>query len=124
MKDLAGPASLLRKGRLIYVAESKKGRIIEININNGKQSVYASGLKQPEGMDFLPDGRIAVAEVGEKRIVAVSRGGEKEVLASSLPIGIEAPEEIPVKTYAPTGVAVEKMERSISAPTCTPRFIK
>jgi hypothetical protein len=56
------------------------------------------------------DGRLAVAEVGNRRIVALdpeNPGAEPEILAADLPLGLP-PFMGPPKTFLPTGVIVGK----------------
>ncbi len=86
---LQGPAALARAGSSVYVTEAVAGQVSKIELPGGERSVVVSGLKQPEGIDLLPDGRLVVAEVGERRIVAIDpASGELEVLASGLALGI------------------------------------
>jgi len=68
--------------------------------------VIASGLKMPEGIALAPDGRLIVAEVGAKRIVAIDPStGTITEIAGNLPIGLAgAPGGLP--TNIPTGVGV------------------
>jgi hypothetical protein len=59
---------------------------------------------------MLDDGRLVVAEVGAKRIIALNPDDatdELEVLASNLPLGLP-PFMGPPKTFLPTGVIVGK----------------
>jgi hypothetical protein len=66
--------------------------------------VLREGLRQPEGLALLRDGRIAVAEVGAKRLIAIGADGTgEEVIAADLPIGLP-PFMGPPKTFLPTGV--------------------
>jgi hypothetical protein len=58
----------------------------------------------------MHDGRLVLAEVGAKRIIALNPDDETdelEVLASDLPIGLP-PFMGPPKTFLPTGVIVGK----------------
>ena len=68
--------------------------------------MIASGLKMPEGIALAPDGRLIVAEVGAKRIVAIDPStGTITEIAGNLPIGLAgAPGGLP--TNIPTGVGV------------------
>ena len=66
----------------------------------------ADGLAGPEGIDVGPDGRLYVAEVGQKRVVAIDpASGAKTVIASNLDIGLESFAGGP-PALVPTGVAV------------------
>ncbi len=106
MTSLRGPVSLALspKGRRLYIAEEQKGRVLEIDLRNNRRAVIADNLSQPEGMAILPDGRIAVAEVGKKRIVLLERGQDPRILARALPIGFDGPPGT-APTYLMTGVA-------------------
>jgi len=93
---------------MLYVSENLGGQISRINPDTGERIVVAHDLSAPEGFDIMPDGRLAVAEVGAKRIVAIDlESGESEVIGENLPIGFEAPEDTP-SLFIPTGVAVAK----------------
>jgi len=73
---------------------------------NGAKNVVASGLKAPEGIDVAPDGRLIVAEVGLRRIVAIDpKDGAITPLAGNLAIGLQGFQGGP-PAYVPTGVAV------------------
>jgi streptogramin lyase len=99
MLKLAGDGAL-------YVSENAGGRISRVNVETGERSVVADNLSAPEGFDIGSDGRFVVAEVGAKRIVAIDiESGEREIIKENLPIGFEAPENVP-PLYIPTGVAV------------------
>ena len=53
--------------------------------------MVADGLAGPEGIDVGPDGKLYVAEVGQKRVVAIDPAtGAKTVIASNLDIGLRA----------------------------------
>jgi len=68
--------------------------------------VVADNLAGPEGIDLGPDGRLYVAEVGQKRVVAIDPAtGAKTVIASNLDIGL-APFPGGPPALVPTGVAV------------------
>jgi DNA-binding beta-propeller fold protein YncE len=68
--------------------------------------VVAKELKAPEGIALAPDGRLIVAEVGARRVVAIDpQTGTVTELAGNLPIGLAAtPGGLP--TNIPTGVGV------------------
>ncbi len=59
-----------------------------------------------EGIAQLDDGRLVIAEVGARRIVAITTDtDELEVIADNLPLGLP-PFMGPPKTFLPTGVLV------------------
>jgi streptogramin lyase len=60
----------------------------------------------PEGIALAPDGKLVVAEVGAKRLIAIDpQDGKATEIAGNLPIGLPAaPGGLP--TNIPTGVGV------------------
>ena len=104
---LDGPVGLAPAGAdAVYVSERGEGVVSRIDLASGSRTVVVAGLHQPEGIDVFPDGRIAVAEAGAKRVLAVDPdNGRSTVLASRLPLGLELPEALP-PVGMPTGVAV------------------
>jgi sugar lactone lactonase YvrE len=106
--DLRGPVGMVRvtpAGEAVYVTEAELGALARYDVANGLRTQIAAGLEGPEGLDVLPDGRVAVAEVGKRRLVAIDpASGEVAVLAEDLPIGLPAPEGTP-PAFVPTGVA-------------------
>ena len=94
----------------------------QINVATGARQVVADGLAGPEGIDVGPDGRLFVAEVGQKRVVAIDPAtGAKTVIASNLDIGLPPYPGGP-PGLVPTGVAVgASRARSMSAPTSATR---
>lgn len=78
----------------------------EINVATGARRVVADGLAGPEGIAVGPDGRLFVAEVGQKRVVAIDPAtGAKTVIASNLDIGLPPYPGGP-PGLVPTGVTV------------------
>jgi sugar lactone lactonase YvrE len=87
------------------VSEFRAGVLSRLELATGARKVVAEGLAGPEGIDVFPDGRIAVAEVGARRIVAIDpTHGQVTVLAEGLPIGLDLPDSLP-PVGLPTGVA-------------------
>jgi hypothetical protein len=73
-----------------YVTEYLGGRVTEFRLDRFETRVVAKGLQRPEGLALLGDGRIAVAETGRRRLVAVEPAkGRIEVMADNLPIGLD-----------------------------------
>jgi glucose/arabinose dehydrogenase len=74
-----------------YVTESRAGRVSEFRLDRYEVTVVADGLDRPEGIALLADGRLAVAEVGLRRLVAVDpESGDVTLLADNLPISTPA----------------------------------
>ena len=105
--DLAGPVGLAwanDEQDAVYVAESLTGSITRIEMD-GQRTQIISGLKQPEGITRMNDGRIAVVEVGEQQLLAVDpANGALEVLVTGLPVGHSAA-NAPGPVHLPSGVA-------------------
>lgn len=105
--DLAGPVGLAwanDEQNAVYVAESLTGSITRIEMD-GQRTQIVSGLKQPEGITRMNDGRIAVVEVGQQQLLAVDpANGALEVLATGLPVG-HAAANAPGPVHLPSGVA-------------------
>jgi len=104
--DLAGPAGLAWAGaNSVYVSEALGGTVSEIDLTNGMRTVIAAGLDQPEGLARMFDGRIAVVEVGQQRLIAIDPvSGAINILANDISVGEPAANpDFPV--YLPSGVA-------------------
>lgn len=108
-KELNAPVAMASAGPgAVYVTELATGAVVRINLANGAKNVIASGLKAPEGIDVAPDGRLIVAEVGLRRVVAIDpKDGKITPLAGNLAIGIASFQGGP-PAYVPTGIAVGK----------------
>jgi thiol-disulfide isomerase/thioredoxin len=73
----------------LLVCDSVAGEVVAVSLADGERLVLASGLRSPWDVLVLPDGRIAIAEAGLHRIVAIpADGGEPEVLAGSRAEGL------------------------------------
>ncbi|HEX4504576.1 MAG TPA: hypothetical protein VH722_02505 [Alphaproteobacteria bacterium] len=69
-------------------------------------SVVVEGLASPEGLAFLDDKTLLVAEVGKQRLTAIDlETGARRTIAENLPIGQGAPPGWP-GAFVPTGLAV------------------
>jgi streptogramin lyase len=89
----------------VYVTEAFAGQVSLIE-TNGERTIIAKDLKMPEGIALAPDGRLIVAEVGAKRIVAIDpKSSAVSEIAGNLPIGLAAPPG-GLPTHTPTGVGV------------------
>ncbi len=106
-RDLAGPVGLAwSDAGALYVTEYRAGRVLRLQLAEGTEQVIADGLDAPEGIDLFPDGRLAIAEVGKQRILAIDpTSGALAVLRDQLPLGLRVPEALP-EVGIPTGVAV------------------
>ncbi len=60
------------------------GEVVAVALPGGERRVVASGLRSPRDCVSLADGRIAIAEAGAHRIVAVAReGGAVDAIAGT-----------------------------------------
>ena len=103
---LEGPVGMVAASNsAVYVTEAFSGQVSKVE-TNGYKTVIVSGLKMPEGIALMPDGKIVVAEVGARRIVQIDpQNGNLTEIAGNLPIGLAAtPGGLP--TNIPTGVGV------------------
>ena len=103
---LEGPVGMVAASNsAVYVTEAFSGQVSKVE-TNGYKTVIVSGLKMPEGIALMPDGKIVVAEVGARRIVQIDpQNGSLTEIAGNLPIGLAAtPGGLP--TNIPTGVGV------------------
>jgi thiol-disulfide isomerase/thioredoxin len=73
----------------LLVCDTVAGELVAVSFAGGERSVLASDLRSPWDALVLPDGRIAVAEAGLHRIIAVPQsGGPVELLAGSRAEGL------------------------------------
>jgi DNA-binding beta-propeller fold protein YncE len=83
------PQGVRFDGDRILVCDTVAGEVVAVDLGGGERHVLASGLHSPWDVLVVPDGRIAVAEAGVHRIVAVpAQGGAVEVLAGSRAEGL------------------------------------
>jgi sugar lactone lactonase YvrE len=103
---LDGPVGLAWAGHeAVYLTEARGGRLKRINLADGREVTIAGELAQPEGIAVLTDGRVAVVEVGRRRLIAVDPATSAiDVLATDLPVG-EPAAQLPAPVHAPSGVA-------------------
>jgi sugar lactone lactonase YvrE len=85
------------------------GDVSRIDLATNTRTIVARKLKRPEGIALAADGRLIVAEVGTKRVVAIDPSGKAkmEVLADGLSIGLNVGNKVPAP-FLPTGVTVTK----------------
>jgi len=83
------PQGVRFDGERLLVCDTVAGELVAVSLPDGEHRVLASDLRSPWDVLVLRDGRIAVAEAGLHRIVAVgSGGGPAEVLAGSRAEGL------------------------------------
>jgi sugar lactone lactonase YvrE len=105
---LQGPVGLARDGQSLIVSEATAGIVARIDMATGEKQILAKDLSQPEGLALLPSGKIAVAEVGRKRLIVIDPvTGSRVVVGDKLPIG-QMFTRSPAPVYLPTGVAADE----------------
>jgi thiol-disulfide isomerase/thioredoxin len=73
----------------LLVCDTVPGELVAVSLPGGERRVLAAGLRSPWDALVLLDRRIAVAEAGLHRIVAIpANGGEAEVVAGSRAEGL------------------------------------
>ncbi len=89
-EGLAGPFGIaVADATRGYVTEAEGGRVTEFRLDRFEKRAVATGLAWPEGIALMADGRLAVVEVGLRRLVAIEPdSGRIEVMADNLPVGI------------------------------------
>jgi sugar lactone lactonase YvrE len=101
------PVAFALDGKGAAYVTSSDGKVTKVDLASGAKTEIASGLAAPEGIDVAPDGRLVVAEVGGKRLVAIDpASGASTTLAEGLPIGLAAPAG-QAPAFLTTGVAVD-----------------
>ncbi|HVC40951.1 MAG TPA: thioredoxin-like domain-containing protein [Candidatus Saccharimonadales bacterium] len=90
----------------LLVCDTVSGELVAVSLEDGGHKVLASGLRSPWDALVLADGRIAVAEAGLHRIVAVAgEGGPVAVLAGSRAEGLRDGPALDAHLAQPSGLA-------------------
>lgn len=104
-QGLEGAGPMVRVGDAVYVSETAAGKISRISLIDRSRTVIADNLRSPEGIDVLPDGRLAVAEAGDRRLLIIEPETDaKTIVADNLMIGV--PEVAGLPGWIPSGVTV------------------
>lgn len=105
-KGLAAPVYLARAGNnAVFVTEAIPGTVARININTKEKKIIASGLKMPEGICVLPDGKLIVVETGTKQLSQIDpTTGTIKPIVINLAVGLPDIPGFPHSLL--TGVAV------------------
>ncbi len=109
-QGLGGPIAMVGADEdSVYVSETTSGVISQISLSDGRRTVAWEGLNQPEGIALDAKGRLIIAEVGARRIIAIDLDAQSvEVVAANLPLGLGGWATMP-RPFLPTGVAVDKL---------------
>lgn len=105
-EGLQGPVQMIlgADGQL-YLTEAA-GSLTRVNPDDGTVTRVANDLAMPEGLAQMANGDIVIAETAAQRLTVIDlKGGEREVIAKDLPIGLPAGPGMP-PSGIPTGVAV------------------
>ena len=90
----------------LLVCDTVAGELVAVALTDSERRVLASGLRSPWDALVLAGGRIAVAEAGLHRIVAVTgEGGPIEVLAGSRAEGLRDGPALQAHLAQPSGLA-------------------
>jgi thiol-disulfide isomerase/thioredoxin len=83
------PQGVRFDGDRLLVCDTVAGELVAVDLSGGERQVLASGLRSPWDALVIPNRRIAIAEAGLHRIVAIpADGGAVEVLAGSRAEGL------------------------------------
>lgn len=108
---LQGPVQMMRgSDGMVYVTQMS-GAVSRFNPETGELTNIAEGLRLPEGLAELPDGRLLVAEPSAQRLLIIDpKTGQSEVAAEQLPIGLAPGPGMP-PTGIPTALAADSEGR-------------
>lgn len=108
-EGLRGAAAMAKgPGDSVYATIATDGKVVRIDTTTGEKTDIATDLELPEGIDVARDGRIFVAEVGKRRLLAIDPdSGKSTVIAKDLPVGLSGVFGMP-RSYVPTGVAASQ----------------
>jgi hypothetical protein len=89
----------------LLVCDTVAGEVIAVSLTGGERRVIASGLRSPWDCVRLEDGRIAIAEAGAHRIVAVTAGGgPAQAIAGSGAEGLRDGPALSAQLAQPSGL--------------------
>ena len=81
-------------------------RVADLPLKGGGARLVAENLDSPEGLAFLDNKTLLVAEVGKQRLAAIDiETGARRTVAENLPIGQGGPPGWPA-AFVPTGLAI------------------
>src|SRR5262245_66247343 len=63
-----------REGRL-YCSDMGAGRVVRIDPATGAAETLAAVAERPSGLGWLPDGRLLVVSMGDRRLLRLERDG-------------------------------------------------
>ncbi len=99
------PQGVRFDGERLLVCDTVAGDLVAVSLPGGEHRVLSSGLHSPWDVLVLGDGRIAVAEAGLHRIIAVpSEGGAPETVAGSRAEGLRDGPALQAHLAQPSGL--------------------
>ena len=101
------PQGVRFDGERLLVCDTAAGDLVAVSMPDGERRTLASGLRSPWDVLALGDGRIAVAEAGLHRIIAVpSEGGAPETVAGSRAEGLRDGPALQAHLAQPSGLTL------------------
>ncbi|MDX2144299.1 MAG: SMP-30/gluconolactonase/LRE family protein [Rhodospirillaceae bacterium] len=94
----------------LYVSDAATGRLVEVDLTASTWRNIGVGLKRPEGVAMLPDGRVAVVDSGDGQVWAfdptqTNTDAQKAAeIVSRLSVGLIPPAPMP-ETWVFNGIA-------------------
>jgi NHL repeat len=99
------PQGVRFDGDHLLVCDTVAGEVVAVPVAGGRRRVIASGLRSPWDCVRLGDGRIAIAEAGSHRIVAVAAdGGPAQAIAGSGAEGLRDGPALSAHMAQPSGL--------------------
>jgi sugar lactone lactonase YvrE len=103
--DLQWPTGLALGADTLYVSDSGAGTVTAITVATGAKKILAQGLKQPEGLALLKNGRLVVTEPGAENVLGIDVAtGKMSEITTRTPIGLKVEAPLPA-TWIFNGIA-------------------
>ena len=99
------PQGVRFDGDRLLVCDTVAGELVSIAVPSGEREILASGLRSPWDCVRLTDGRIAIAEAGTHRILAVD-GGQVAAIAGSGAEGLRDGPALSAHLAQPSGLTL------------------
>lgn len=124
--DLNGPTNIWfdpsGNGDLLVV-DYNAGNVKRFNSNGGFENIFISGLSQPEGVDFLPDGKILLGNGGTDAVKLFESNGTfiKDLIPSGT-LNLLTPNAVVLRDIAPVSISDPMEEVNHIFPTIGTTF--
>ena len=99
-----------RGGDALLITSEGSGRLLRFDLATGQTSLLSSTLGQPTGIDYLPDGDLAIVEVDSVSRFDPVTFARKGVLVASGSGGLNSGTYVAVIAYAPAPAPVPVVE--------------